>query len=631
MILVYLLKQAKRRMRMTTKSEKLESLKEKNQDKAKTVSLFRSLAKLLAPPPKLKVSEWADTYRKLSAEASAEPGQWRTDRAPYQRGIMDAVNDPDVESVIVMSSAQVGKSEIINNIIGYYIDYDPSPMLLLLPTLEMAQAYSKDRLAPMIRDTPALTEKISDAKARDGDNTLLHKKFPGGHITMVGANSPASLASRPIRIVLADEVDRFPVSAGTEGDPLSLAHKRTKTFWNRKKVSVSTPTIKDASRIEAEYEDSTMEQWCVSCPSCGFFQPYEWGRIRFEPIGMECADCKEFHDEYEWKSRPGEWIPRQESEKRGFHLNALASPWESWENIIREFKEAKRKGTEMLKTWTNTTLGQSWEEQQEEQDISVLLNRRIRYHAEIPDGALVLTAGVDVQNDRLEIEVVGWGLDEKSYGITYQTFYGDPGQNEVWDTLDDFLKTEWSFEDGTKIIISATCVDSGGHYTQEVYRFCKDREHRRIFAIKGKGGIGVPFVGKATRNNRERAALFTIGVDNGKETIISRLKIEFENKPGYCYFPTNEERGYDEMYFKGLTSERRRIRYIRGQPKVEWVKKNSVRNEPLDLRNYATAAFKILNPLMDVLQEKRKAGSSFTQIQNPITKKKRRRQVSKGL
>lgn len=618
---------------MVHKIEPIEThgLEEVLKRRKETIKLFRNVAKLLAPPPKLKVSEWADQYRKLSQESSAEPGQWRTDRAPYQREIMDSVNDPDVESVVVMSSAQVGKSEIINNIIGYFIDHDPYPMLLLQPTLEMAQAYSKDRIAPMIRDTPALSGRISDARSRDGDNTLLHKKFPGGHITIVGANSPAGLASRPVRVVLADEVDRFPVSAGTEGDPLSLAHKRTKTYWNRKKISVSTPTVKDASRIEAEYEDSTMEQWSVSCPSCGIFQPYEWGRINFEPVGMECINCKTLHTEQEWKSRPGKWIARQESSKRGFHLNALASPWESWANIIREFKEAKKKGPEMLKTWTNTTLGQTWEDQHEEEDIGALLNRRIRYHSDIPDEVLVLTAGVDVQNDRLEVEVVGWGMDDISYGITYQTFYGDPGQSEVWDTLDQFLQKEWSFEDEAKIIISSVCVDSGGHYTQEVYRFCKEREHRRIFAIKGKGGTGIPFIGKATRNNRERAALFSIGVDDGKETIISRLKVDFEGKPGYCHFPTNEDRGYDEMYFKGLTSEKRRIRYVRGQPKIEWVKKNSVRNEPLDLRNYAMAAYRILNPVMEALMDKRKSGASFTQMQAPIRKQRRRRVVSKGI
>lgn len=597
----------------------------------KTHSMFKGLAKTIAPPPKLKVSEWADSYRKLSKESSAEAGQWRTDRAPYQREIMDAVNDPNAEAVIVMSSSQVGKSEILNNIIGYYIDYDPSPMLLMQPTLEMAQSYSKDRLAPMIRDTPELAKKVGDSRSRDGDNTMLHKKFPGGHITMVGANSPAGLASRPIRIVLADEVDRFPASAGAEGDPLMLAHQRTKTFWNRKKVSVSTPTIKDASRIEAEYNDSTMEQWCVACPSCGQFQPYTWAQIRFEPVGMSCGSCKEEHTEYEWKDRPGKWIARAESRKRGFHLNALASPWETWDNIIREFKTAKHKGIETLKTWTNTTLGESWEEDVNDQDISVYLDRRIHYEAELPDKVLILTAGVDVQDNRLEIEVVGWAVGEVSYGISYQVFFGDPGQNEVWDTLDAFLDKEWTYQNGVKIKLSTVCVDSGGHYTDEVYKFCKAREHKRVFAIKGKGGENVPFIGKPTRNNRQKAALFSIGVDGGKQMIISRLKVETEHSPGYCFFPTNSDRNYDDVYFTGLTSERRRARYIRGHAKWEWVKKSGARNEPLDLRNYANAAFKILNPPLDVLEERRKTGDGSIPIPSQVPKKRKRRAISKGI
>lgn len=522
-------------------------------------------------------------------------------------------------------------TEIINNIIGYFIDYDPAPLLLVMPTLEMAESYSKDRLAAMIRDTPALNMKVSDAKARDGNNTLLHKKFAGGHISLVGANSPASLASRPIRIVLADEVDRFPTSAGTEGDPLSLAHKRTKTFWNRKKVSVSTPTIKGISRIEAEYEESTKEQWCVSCPDCGFFQPYEWTQIRFEPVGMECRSCGEHHGEIQWKSRPAKWIARvPDAPKRGFHINALASPWESWDKIIFEFKEAKRKGTETLKTWKNTTLGEPWEENTSEQDHTKLVARRKIYGCDIPDDVLVLTAGVDVQNDRLEVEVVGWGVDEISWGISYKIFYGDPGQEVIWNQLDAFLQTEWLCNDGSKLSLSATCVDSGGHYTSEVYDFCKDREHRRVFAIKGKGGVGVPYVGRPTKVGRQNVHLFSLGVNEGKDLIYSRLRNEFEDKPGYCHFPIEQEKGYDEAFFVGLTSEYKKIRWINGVPRHEWVKRtSSVRNEPLDLRNYATAALRILNPDLKYLKENKLDGNIFSQLFK--RKRRRRRTVSKGL
>lgn len=591
-----------------------------------TLKLFQKIASLVAPPPKLKVSEWADKERVLSQESSAEYGRWNTDRAPYQREIMNALNDASVEDIIVMSSSQVGKSEILNNIIGYFIDYDPAPMLLVMPTLEMAESYSKDRLAAMIRDTPALNKKVSDAKARDGNNTLLHKKFAGGHISLVGANSPASLASRPIRIVLADEVDRFPASAGAEGDPLSLAHKRTKTFWNRKRVSVSTPTIKGASRIEAEYEESTMEQWCVSCPSCGKFQPYEWTQIRFEPVGMECAHCKEHHTEVEWKSRPGEWIARKPgTSKRGFHMNALTSPWESWTKIIAEFKEAKRKGTETLKTWKNTTLGESWEENSNEQDHAKLVARRERYNCDIPDEVLVLTAGVDVQDDRLEVEIVGWGPDEISWGISYKIFYGDPGQSAVWEQLDAYLQKEWLCNDGSKLLVSATCVDSGGHYTSEVYDFCKEREHQRVFAIKGKGGSGVAYINKPSKVGRQNVHLFTLGVNEGKDLIYTRLRNDFEDKPGYCHFPIEQEKGYDEAFFIGLTSEYKKIRWVNGVPRHDWVKRSSnVRNEPLDLRNYATAALRILNPDLQYLKDNKLNGSVFTQT---IKRKKKKEEL----
>lgn len=597
-----------------------------------TLNLFRKSAGIVAPPPKLTVSQWADANRILSKESSAEPGKWNTDRAPYQREIMDSISDPGTDEIVIMSSAQVGKSELINNIIGYYIDYDPSPMLLMQPTLEMAEAYSKDRIAPMIRDTPTLTKKVNSPKAKDGNNTLLQKKFAGGHLTLVGANSPASLASRPVRIVLADEVDRFPSSAGTEGDPLSLAQKRTKTFWNYKWITVSTPTIKGASRIEMEYEESTKEQWSVSCPSCGKLQPYSWPQIRFDSVTMECVHCKEQHKEVEWKSRPGQWIAKNpEATKRGFHLNALASPWEKWSRIIEEFKSAKRKGTENLKTWVNTTLGESWEDKTNDQDHEKLISRRIRYNCDVPKEALVLTAGVDVQDDRLEVEIVGWGINDISYGINYKIFYGDPGQDAVWNQVDAFLMNDFIRNDGVTLNISAACVDSGGHYTNEVYDFCKAREHRRIFAIKGKGGAGIAYINKPNKVGRQSVHLFTIGVNEGKDIIYSRLKNEFEDKPGYCYFPVEKEKGYDEAYFVGLTAERKVTRFVGGAPKIDWVKRSSnIRNEPLDLRNYALAAFRILNPDMKYLAENQLTGNVFNQT---VKRKKKRRKgvLSKGV
>lgn len=590
-------------------------------------SLFAKIAKVVEPPKKLTVSEWADEYRQLSKEASAEPGKWVTDRAPYQREIMDAISDPLVDTVVVMTSAQIGKTELLLNIIGYYVHYDPSPILLLQPTLEMAEAFSKDRLAPMIRDTSVLSERIGDAKARNSGNTLLHKTFPGGHITMAGANSPSSLASRPIRAVLADEVDRYPVSAGTEGDPLMLATKRTTTFWNKKKVYVSTPTIKGASRIEMEYEDSTMEEWHVYCPSCEELQPYEWGRINFDSVTMTCKHCGALHQEYEWKARKGKWIARfPERKKRGFHLNEMASPWKRWGEIIEDFKTAK-KSTETLKVWVNTALGESWEERGDGQDEEVLFDRREEYGCEVPEGVLVLTAGIDTQDDRFEIEVVGWGEEEESWGIQYKVIYGDLHRPEIWQELDEYLKTEFQFEDGRKIRISCACQDSGGHFTQEVYKFTKPREVRRIFAIKGKGGESVPFVSTVSRNNREKAALFTIGVDAGKETIVSNLKIESEG-PGYCHFPSEYEKGYGIDFFKGITAESLVVRMVNGVGKATWVKKSGVRNEPLDVRNYARAALKILDPNWKLLKSRMAEG---TYVEKQTVKKKKRRILSKGI
>ena len=591
----------------------------------KTQNLFKSIAKVLAPPPRLMVSDWADRYRRLSSESSAEPGQWNTSRAEYQRGIMDALNDPSTERVVLMTSAQVGKTEILLNAIGYYMDYDPSPIMVLQPTLDMAKTFSKDRLAPMLRDSPALKDKVGDPRSRDSDNTVLHKKFTGGHVTIVGANSPSSLASRPVRILLADEVDRYPPSAGEEGDPLSLAIKRTTTFWNRKMVFVSTPTIKGYSRIEQEYENSTREEWKVACPHCGEYQAFRWSQIRFDDGTMECPSCRSRFDEFVWKRQPGKWVAREENQgSRGFHLNELASPWRRWEEVIADFKKAKD-SPELLKTWVNTSLGESWEEKSDT-DASLVMKRREQYMAQVPDEVLLLTCGVDVQDDRLELEVVGWSHGKESWGIEYQVFIGDTSQDPVWKQLDQYLQKEFTYADGTGIHITSTCIDSGGHRTSEVYKFCRAREHRRIFAVKGRGGEGIPFIGKPSRNNRENAALFVLGVDQGKATIISRLKINFEGD-GYCHFPMKKETGYNEDFFEGITSESMRIVTKKGVRKVTWVKRPGVRNEPLDCRNYATAAMEIFNPDFSYLEKNYKA--SLGMAQKPIPK--RRKIISKGV
>lgn len=571
--------------------------------------MFERCIAALKPPPELTLSEWADKYRMLSAENSAEPGRWHTDKAPYQREIMDAIGDPHIRKVVIMSAAQIGKTAMLMNMLGYYMHYYPAPTLVMQPTLDMAQTFSKDFLAPMLRDTPVLRELV-DTKSRYSGNTILKKNFPGGHVTIIGANSPASLASRPIKVLLADEVDRYPASAGTEGDPLLLAQKRQTTFWDKKTVVVSTPVLKVNSRIAKEFEESTQEEWCVPCPKCGHYQPMEWKNVVFDKkdlskgITYKCEKCGQQSQEHEWKKmgQQGHFVAANPSaETRGFHLNTLASTFCGWKEIVEKFLVAdelsKQGDHDKLKTWINTELGEPWDEPGTSMDDTELINRREIYEAQVPDGVLILTAGVDVQDDRFEVEVVGWGVGKESWGIRYQKIFGDMVSEQVWRDLDAFLLQPFYRKDGTIMRIAAAFVDSGGHHANEVYRFTKARWERRVWALKGRGGQDVPFFSNPTKNNREKAPLFTIGVDTGKALLFQRLKV-LNHGPNYCHFPLNEEAGYGEEYFKGLTAERMVVRIRKGRSAIVWELIDSAhkRNEPLDCRNYAQAIMEVLNP-----------------------------------
>lgn len=588
----------------------MKKTQKKKKIKKNTFNLLCKIFAGLKPPPPITITEWADEYRRLSPEASAEPGRWKTSKAPYQKEIMDAIGEVGVEKVVVMSAAQIGKSDAcILNPLGYYMHYDPSPIMILQPTIQMAEAFSKDRISPMLRDTPILQDKVDD-KSRTSGNTILQKIFPGGHVTMVGANSPSSLASRPIRILLADEIDRYPVTAGTEGDPLLLATKRLTTFWNKKIVCVSTPTIKDLSRIEVEYEHSTQGEWNIPCPHCGEYNPLEWAYIKFDKedlseIEYTCRHCGAIASEYAWKSNfnKGKFIFKYPKRAvKGFHLNALASLFVSWADIVEKFlvaNEEKKKGNiELLKAWTNTEMGQTWEEEGEEIEMDELFNRLEEYGCEVPEDVIVLTAGVDVQDDRFEVEVVGWGEEKESWGIYYKKIYGDLKTETVWQDLDNFLGRTFETKDGRKLKILSTCIDSGGHFTQEVYKFAKKRISRRIWAIKGRGGSQTPYYSKPSTANAYKTPLFTLGVDTGKAILYQRLTVE-EPGPNYCHFPAEEGRGYTEEYFKGLTSEKMVISYKKGRAQYVWkLKKGIKRNEPLDIRNYATAALEITSPIL---------------------------------
>lgn len=549
----------------------------------------------LKPPPVLTVSEWADNYRRLSSESSSEPGAWITSRAEYQRGIMDAISDEHVDTVVVMSSAQVGKTEIINNVAGFHIAQDPAPLLVVMPTLEMGEAWSKDRLAPMLRDTPALGGKVKDARARDSGNTLLHKQFPGGHLTVCGANSPSSLASRPIRIVLCDEVDRYPPSAGTEGDPVALAKKRSATFWNRKLILTSTPTLKGVSRIERAYEASDRRKFWVACPHCEESQVLMWSNVKWPPnephkATYHCVDCGAAWSDIErWTAvRGGEWRPEGPFQGvAGFWLNELYSPWTRVADMASAFVEAK-KSPESLRAFVNTSLGETWEEQGETIDGTGLAERVEEWDL-LPAGVLVLTAGVDVQADRLEVEVVGWGRDEESWSLSHVRIFGDPSAAAVWFDLDRVLTQTYSRLDGARLPITAACVDSG-YATQAVYSYCSNKFRRRVYAVKGMSSAGRPIWPKKSTKAGGKVNLFTIGVDAAKDATYARLRITRPG-PGFCHFPADR----DPDWFAQLAAEQVIVKYSKGFPTRVWEKKAGARNEALDCRVYAYAALQSLS------------------------------------
>lgn len=584
-----------------------------------TKALFTGILKILEPPPDLTVSSWADNYRMLSSESSATPGRWKTAKAPYQKEMMDAISDSNTEKVVVMSAAQIGKTDsLILNPIAYYMDYDPCPIMVMMPTKELAETLSKDRLSPMLRDTPRLQGKVNEQSKNSG-NTIHQKVFPGGHVTMVGANSGAGLSSRPIRVVLADEIDRYPPAIGNEGDPLMLAEKRTTTFWNKKIVCVSTPTTKGFSRIEQEYNNSTQEEWHVPCPQCNELTPLTWANIifdkndfhedsigtsNFEEVSHVCPHCGAVSSEVAWKEQgqQGKFIPTFANKGvRGFHLNSLASGFVSWAEVVRKFLQAmeeKETGNiEPLRTWTNLEMGELWEEEGTKIDAELIAERREIYGCEVPSGVIILTVAIDTQDDRFELEVMGWGEGKESWGIKYMVIRGDLKQERPWQELSDQLLHTYTTEDGRVLSISSGCMDSGGHFTTEVYKFCKLRYHQGIYAIKGRGG-DLPLYRAPTTSNIAKTPLVIVGVDQGKDLVYGRLAIKKEGA-GYCHFPLEEDRGYDDNYFKGLTSEIKIRTYTRGKAKQVWVKKRGkIRNEPLDIRNYNTVAMELVSYLL---------------------------------
>ena len=605
------------------------------------------------PPAELSVSEWAQRNRVLSRESSAEAGSWRNERTPYLVDIMDAFYDPVVRNVSVVASSQVGKSEGLLNIIGYIIHQDPGSILFVQPTIEDAKKFSRLRIAPMIRDCKALSRRVADVKTRDSGNTMLQKSFAGGMLTMVGSNSPSGLASTPVKYVLGDELDRWALSAGTEGDPWKLAEARTTTFYNAKLVAVSTPTIKGASKIESLYNEGTQERWCTQCPECG-----EWHEVCFDDIHFKhdiikhgkkkdyriktiewcCPGCGCLFSEKAVRSQPAKWIATYpEAYKKGhrsFWLNGFASPWQPWEKIILSYLRAKA-DPQKLKVVYNTMLGKLWEDRGELVDEDTVMGRREDYGrredgtpVELPDGVLVLTCGVDTQDNRLEYEVLGHGRYGETWGIKKGIIMGDPHYPEVWQRLDDVIEHTYRYKEPDKgLRISLTFVDSGGHKTQDVYRECAKRLNKRVFAIKGQGGDGIPYTKPPSKVNIivegrsiGKTWLYVLGVDAGKADIMSNIKVQ-EAGAKFCHFPKDERCGYDAAFFSGLLSEKLVMKTERGRTRWAWEKiPGHERNEALDCRNYALAAFRTLDPDLEAVERR------LRNVQKPVKPVKPKRQ-----
>lgn len=554
---------------------------------------------------RLTVSEWSNTNRILSSVASAEPGRWRTSRTPYLREPMDCLSpDSLIERVVMMFGAQLGKTETGNNWIGHVIDQSPAPMLMVQPTVEVAKRVSKQRIAPMIESTPCLAAKVKESRSRDSGNTVQVKQFEGGVLILTGANSGAGLRSMPIRFLFMDEVDEYPGDVDGQGDPVALAERRTATFSRRKILLTSTPTIKGLSRIEREYLRSDQRRYFIPCPHCGHMDWIRWENIRWEKgkpdtAKLACIQCSELVEEKhktEMLAR-GEWRATAEGSDRktaGFHLSSLYSPmgWRSWADCVREFESAKDDPFR-LKTWVNTTLGETWEERGESVDPDALKARRERYEAEVPDGVGILIAAVDVQGDRLEAVIYGFGAAEEGWLIAFSQFMGDPATPKVWEELTRFLIADYDHASGQKVRVELCVIDSGGHHTEEVYRYCKVSlagGHRR-YPVKGGSVSGKPLVERPSATNRYRIPLYVLCVDTGKDIITARLRIGTPS-PGFIHLPE----WVDDEFIDQLTAEKKIRKYVKGRGSVGEYVKLRERNEALDLTVYALSGLYICGP-----------------------------------
>ena len=597
---------------------------------AKRINQAKGLA--WSPPPNLKPSDWAEQNIRIPV-GNAIPGLMRFANAPHQREPLDMIANPDCSRVTLMWGAQTGKTQVVNCAIGFNIAQVPSSQIMMQPSQGDLQTWLETKLNPLIDSNPALQGRVAKPRGRDGVNNQRMKSYPGGFLMFAWSGSAKTMRGRSAPKIYCDEVDGYDIT--NEGHPVSLLWQRAATFGDQRLLmETSTPTVKNASAIEDSFEAGDQRRRYVPCPHCDHYQVLKWSNVHWqrddagehmpETAGYVCEKCAVLITDGEKNAmlRRGEW--RAAKPFRGhasYHLSELYSTMRKFRDIVISFLEKKAQND--LQTFINVSLAETWEEQGDGVDDGSLLSRREEYPAPVPADGLVLTCGVDTQDDRLELDITayngaGGGGSEESWNIDYRVLWGDPGEPEVWHQLEDALGVEYAHEHGGALGIVATCIDSGGHHTQAVYDFVKKTRRPRVFAIKGVGGAGRPIVSAPSRKKagkgRRTVDLFTVGVDDAKLLLYSRLQIE-EPGPGYCHFPMAR----DHEYFQGLTAEKRVTKYVKGFPKREWIKTRA-RNEPLDCRVYGYAALKILDPVWSALAQRNQQENEPEQPEPPPEK-----------
>lgn len=547
-------------------------------------AIFKCIKTPLEKRLLINIVLWAETYRRLSGESSAEEGAFKISRTPYLKEPLEKFTETGVKGIVLMLGTQLGKSETLNNIVGWIIHVNQCPTMIVQPTETAAEEYSKERIAPMLRDTPVLADIMKDSR----ENNIKFKSFPGGFLSFRGTGAAHKLASKPICIALCDEIDQFQVTS--DGNPLMLIRKRLQTFKESARIFLSgTPTIKGKSSVEDEYLDSTQGEWHVPCPECGEYVTFSWDRMSFSEDGdseptMRCPICETKNIEENWKAdgqKSGKWVHKEKNRNMyGYRLSSLASPWVTWKEIVAEFFKTKN-NIEKLKAFHNTVLAETWDlDYKEIVEHEELFNRRERYD-ELPEEVAVIVLAVDCQDNWFELEYVGYGKKMESWGLGTYRIPGNLGKPSTWEKLDAYInKTFTNSKTGRTLEVEITAIDTGGHFTDEAYDFISSRQQDGVYGIKGIGGDRPGFNTKKLTPCR-RIELISLGVNNLKSTVYARLMI---NKPGegYCHFSSNPKHGYDEEFFKSLTGEAKKINK-NGKIVFEQIRP---RNEALDIRAY---------------------------------------------